>query len=195
MARCSWPSFQETRTSRVVLHEDNWPALRWLIKSIKGENPKYEMDDMLPRREFGTMYIPADGTTQEMLSAYALVLKYDCPKFMHYVVDGLAASFRFLSEDDEYYGDDYMAFVKEHIDFVIDLNNGRYPIDLAPAIGEAWSCMPYRFKNGESMVVPLMEGQPDLAVAVARYYQERLDRVSYKVQVVSEALRGQYFED
>lgn len=134
-----------------------------------------------------------DSGAQEMLLAYGLVLKYDCANLVHHLVHGFATLFRILRENSNA---EMRTFVENHIDFVISHNDGRYPVDLAPAIAEAWSYVAEWGMLGdyESKIVAVIESEPSLAVAVARYYKDKLDHAEGSTARFQNAFQGPNFD-
>lgn len=192
---------QETRDNEVTLHEDNDHALRWLLGAIsQGGHDEWTIGISSLGYGWNEWEFPTDRNGDELiLVAYALILKYDCPNLTKILANSLVLTFRILRKDLGYRA--LEEFVKKHIDFITNYSDGRYPIDLAPAIAEAWTCLQlnppthdgYESLGMEHTVQALVGNEPRLALAVAKYYQAQLVRAEAGVEEVRKMLQKSRF--
>lgn len=179
-----------------MLHDDNEYAVDWLLSSLDPsigiDVARLMMKDMLPQKVSWRTEIPVgnDGT-ENILSACALVLKYDCPSFMPCIADALTLSFKILQEKPAREWQ-YVGFVKKYIELVTGHNDGLYPVELANALDEAWFGLPNGTEECKSLVFAAIESQARLGLAVSEYYHGKLTRLAKTVENGRDILREPY---
>lgn len=160
---------QESRENRVVLHDDDQTALDALLVRIKLE----QTDNLTIRWQLNVL-----EKMEVFVHLYFLVYKYDCLQLKDAAIEGLVSCVR--SYWDPPSQDCKFAVILPHwndfssrlIDLATKNNNGEYPVQLAPAVAEMWAGAQRRNRDF-SRTVALIESDPALTMAVAKYYQEK----------------------
>lgn len=120
---------------------------------------------------------------------YQLMDKYDCAEFKDKRRQALANQAKMCIDPRRCHGSwNDSQFMEHHYDEISSWYGGEYPEDLYPVLAEVW-------RKFSAMNLPcpkldaVIEGNPALALAIAKSYRDKLNRVADNVAATKETLK------